>query len=178
MRTGTILAPFALVAFSWMVEEPNLHAGPTAQGTTQDTGELIREKIMIAERMVEIAEQILPDVRGLFEAGRGNQHDVVLAERAVQEAQSRVLEYRTELLRAAPGDLDVQGLARLIGERIALVQDPEGLSYEDVLKSQRELYRAGRAGMNDILVTQSDMLEDQLRVVELKQELAQVRRRE
>lgn len=62
--------------------------------------ETAREKVVVAERAVEIREELVGEVQRLFEAGRGSSSEVDSARRLLMEDRIRVLNFRQELYTA------------------------------------------------------------------------------
>ena len=70
-------------------------AMPTPPG---DAVPLLREKVAAAQRVVELRQRNLEDVRSLEQAGRAGPTELAGAESLVLEAQIRLLDARVELL--------------------------------------------------------------------------------
>ncbi len=62
--------------------------------------ETVREKVVVAERAVEIREELVGEVQRLFEAGRGSSSEVDSARSLLMEDRIRVLNFRQELYTA------------------------------------------------------------------------------
>lgn len=60
----------------------------------------VREKVIVAERAVEIREQLVGEVQLLFESGRGSMEDLDSARSLLMEDRIRVLNFRQELYTA------------------------------------------------------------------------------
>ena len=60
----------------------------------------VREKVIVAERAVEIREELVGEVQRLYEAGRGSMEDLDSARSLLMEDRIRVLNFRQELYTA------------------------------------------------------------------------------
>ncbi len=62
--------------------------------------ETVREKVVVAERALEIREELVGEAQRLFEAGRGRLEDLDSARSLLMEDRIRVLSFRQELYTA------------------------------------------------------------------------------
>lgn len=67
---------------------------------------LLREKVVAAERILQLRQQKLDELRAQFQAGRMDEQSLTDAEIAVEEARIQLLQFRAELQALESRDRD------------------------------------------------------------------------